>query len=230
MFLSFLLFLASNSWTIVLGDKSAHTVTLHLPQLLYLSVFICIFSAPLVLSPALMIRLFYFASPIYLSSGRVMVSFHNMMKLGAGMIVIAATVRYNTYFHPYLLADNRHYVFYIFRRTLLRFPPYSLYIPIPIYFAALCLVFLSLQGRVTVAWVLLWIAGTMGTLVGAGLIEFRYFILPWVFWRLHVDMKGWRGYAELAVFASVNLLTIRVFLYRGFAWENVPGQVQRFMW
>ena len=48
------------------------------------------------------------------------------------MAVMLVIVRYNTIVHPFTLADNRHYIFYIFR-ILLRHPLIK-YLAVPIYF------------------------------------------------------------------------------------------------
>ncbi|KAK4690375.1 hypothetical protein P7C71_g6399, partial [Lecanoromycetidae sp. Uapishka_2] len=45
---------------------------------------------------------------------------------------MTAAVRYNTIVHPFTLADNRHYMFYVFR-LLLRHPLIK-YLAVPIYF------------------------------------------------------------------------------------------------
>lgn len=48
------------------------------------------------------------------------------------MAVMLVLVRYNTIVHPFTLADNRHYMFYVFR-ILLRHPTIK-YLAVPIYF------------------------------------------------------------------------------------------------
>lgn len=47
------------------------------------------------------------------------------------MVVAVLAVRYNTIVHPFTLADNRHYVFYVFR-ILLRHPVVR-YLAVPVY-------------------------------------------------------------------------------------------------
>jgi len=167
-------------------------------------------------------------------------------------------VRHNTIIHPFTLADNRHYMFYVFRYTILRGGA-ARYALVPVY--ALCsrLCWQALSGCNPGAWgqgtdecnesasvadqggyisspfasermalssekvkagekedageagapkvdiigtldepeststvcpptstALLWLLATALSLVTAPLVEPRYFILPWVFWRLLV--------------------------------------------
>jgi alpha-1,2-glucosyltransferase len=54
----------------------------------------------------------------------------------SSLFVISAflAVHYNTIIHPYTLADNRHYVFYVFR--ILRQHPAIRYLAVPVYYAS----------------------------------------------------------------------------------------------
>jgi len=93
--------------------------------------------------------------------------------------------------------------------------------------------FAALRGKASIAWVLLWGLATIGTLIGAGLVEFRYFILPWTFWRLHAGRTvngAVNRWVETVWFATINVVTIFIFLNWGFEWEKEKGAVQRFMW
>jgi alpha-1,2-glucosyltransferase len=105
-----------------------------------------------------------------------------------------------------------------------------------------------------VSFVIVWLAATALSLVTAPLVEPRYFIIPWVMWRLHLppqptpavyrqqrpsDSKealraDWATYfplfLETAWFLAVNAVTGYVFLYKGFEWPQEPGAIQRFMW
>ena len=153
----------------------------------------------------------------------------------AAMGLMALIVRYNTIIHPFTLADNRHYMFYVFR--ILLHHPLIKYAVIPIYFsgAILCI---SALGRMPystttnvkqhpplensalsrrdngkhgipskqptdgktnnnnnnnddddgngTAFTLILILATSLSLITAPLVEPRYFILPWLLWRLHL--------------------------------------------
>lgn len=197
----------------------------------------------------------------------------------AGLAIASAialfVVHFNTIIHPFTLADNRHYVFYAFRYTILRHPLIK-YALAPVY--ALC-GWLALRGlagygaraassnppspqqsRVLAqapqpdgndtSFVLIWLIATALSLITAPLVEPRYFIIPWVIWRLHVpaapvkseseSSAGWRYWAfeghdhrlwlETIWFLGINAVTGYVFLTKGFEWPQEPGLVQRFLW
>ena len=244
-----------------------------------------------------------------------------LLPVTAGVAV--AVVKYNTIIHPFTLADNRHYMFYVFRYTirlpgLFRFyliAPYSLC-------AGLVLGALTLGDRTSSALatsffnhpflqppptvrktvpapgpsgskkksgvdneagssteakaappgnaphvlkarldevpsasqtaplttILLLFLATALSLVTAPLVEPRYFIIPWVMWRLHVPAwptsemspKLWRIplvhqvlrlgrvmdlrlLLETAWFCAVNYATMLIFITRPFQWFAEDG-------
>jgi alpha-1,2-glucosyltransferase len=200
-----------------------------------------------------------------------------------GLMLLA--VRFNTIIHPFTLADNRHYVFYVFR-ILLRHPGVK-YAAVPIYFASSWLVIdawgevpgideskvrrkMKQEGKwqdfsatmsvleepTRVSFVLIWLVATTLSLVTAPLVEPRYFIVPWLVWRMNIPVEsrreniyepseaGENGFAyqalswaasnrlwiETAWYLLINVVTCYVFLYKGFLWPQEPDKVQRFMW
>merc|ERR1712098_220218 len=63
------------------------------------------------------------------------------------------------------------------------------------------------------------------------LLEFRYFIIPFIFIRILMKPICWKSLAaESCLLTVINFATIYTFLFRTFAWESEPGQLQRFMW
>jgi alpha-1,2-glucosyltransferase len=198
-------------------------------------------------------------------------------------------VGYNTIIHPFTLADNRHYMFYVFRYTIRRsqLVRFSL---IGAYMLSGHLIWNRLagnpsaaQGRLTplvnrpfasvtsarkrdaqnedvpspataspaTSTALLWLGTTTLSLVTAPLVEPRYFILPWIFWRLLVPawptpstlperLRGTPGVdwlssvmrrvdltlaLETTWFVVINLATFWVFLYRPYQWRGADGQL-----
>ncbi|KAM0432913.1 hypothetical protein ACHAPT_004618 [Fusarium lateritium] len=153
---------------VVLGDKSNHVATIHLPQMLYIWPFFGFFSLPLLIPCALpfanaLIRVVTSKSsnsvaapavgkvagkgsksrssassssktpakapdtnPPALSTPLKVADFIFNSKilwpiyLLATILLSIVVVRYNTIIHPFTLADNRHYMFYIFRYTIRR--------------------------------------------------------------------------------------------------------------
>jgi alpha-1,2-glucosyltransferase len=91
----FILFVLMNDGQLVVGDRNAHKATVNLPQLFYFFGLVVIFAAPHWLSQI---------QPFLKTC---------LMKWRAILLTTALTagvIRYNTVVHPYLLADNRHYV------------------------------------------------------------------------------------------------------------------------
>lgn len=144
---------------------------------------------------------------------------------------MGAVVAVNTYYHPYLLADNRNFRFYLFRRTLLRYD-WAKFAAILVYFPAGWLLYTSLEHK-SVLWVFAYTVAVAGGLVGAGLVEFRYFVLGWVIWRLNLstqtDGNRVRRWGEIFWFLALDFWSAYVFFNWGFKWEQYED-LQRFMW
>ena len=279
---------------VVLGDKSNHIATIHTPQMLYVWAYILFFSSPIMLPSTLdqLYRFFTGSAGKAITSERHSSSLQlslNTSKLAyiisriflflalVGLALVA--VHFNTIVHPFTLADNRHYVFYVFR--ILRRHWLIKYAAAPVYIVCAWLAVNALgqdagyagqvssstaPGRpkeasraktsdasasirsttVTTSFVLIWVATTTLTLITAPLVEPRYYIMPWIVWRLHVfstppptsasegvssrskiELSLW---AETAWFLLINSVTGYMFLYKGFGWPQEPGAVQRFMW
>jgi alpha-1,2-glucosyltransferase len=132
--------------------------------------------------------------------------FRQTLTFTIATILAAGVIHYNTIVHPFTLADNRHYVFYIFR-ILLRHPAIR-YLAAPAYILCANIAIQALGGRkvthkstqrpkkeklaalsssgCTTSFVLIWLATTALSLITAPLVEPRYCIIPWIMWRLHV--------------------------------------------
>lgn len=264
---------------VVLGDKSNHTAGLHLSQMLYLWPFLVFFSWPLII-------------PQLAHLTQIQRRIPRLWLLLGIMTCMLAVVHYNTVVHPFLLADNRHYTFYVFK--LLRSRVWSWYAMIPVYFISAWLSIQALGSRMTysggpgmqgskgskgrrlstssgkgdvaklelecnrISFLIVWILSTSLSLVTAPLVEPRYYIIPWLIWRLHVPqptnvLKSTSFTApestmvsrvedilsiiakrtlwlELTWYMIINLVTCYVFLNYGFEWPQEAGNIQRFMW
>ncbi|OAQ98586.1 hypothetical protein LLEC1_08038 [Akanthomyces lecanii] len=340
---SFAAFIQWNG-SVVLGDKSNHVATIHLAQMLYIWPFFAFFSLPLLLPSGL--SFFNMTVSFFRTSSRSTLtqpeksrnndnSNHSVL-LGAAIrilhskilwpVYLAATgvlslavVRFNTVVHPFTLADNRHYMFYVFRYTIRRGSllrstlvlPYTLcrwmvwdalgghnswsglddqptaFVSYPFWTpsakvkrqtstfyprspdvastvearqaseAALKAhleqdsLYLSARS-VPSSMGLVWLLATALSLITAPLVEPRYFIIPWVVWRLMVptwrlqdhlrggllegketveavarwsssyDMRLW---LEGAWHMATNLATGYIFLYRPYVWKTEDGTV-----
>ncbi|KAF2150548.1 glycosyltransferase family 59 protein [Myriangium duriaei CBS 260.36] len=285
---------------VVLGDKSNHIATIHLPQMLYIWPYMLFFSFPLAYP--------YIIQGLFSLLGRISaigsLEFNLMFKrkdifprttpLLIFALIAGFIIYFNTIIHPFTLADNRHYMFYIFR--LLTHYRITKFLVIPVYAVGSWAIIQTLGapacvGMVAdkksgtasvkaertsdcdkagppparplrlnlavaregapVSFVLVWLVTTTLQLVTAPLVEPRYFILPWIMWRIRVPRAGQepqrgsekqslvqrmlyehdhRLWIETAWFLVVNAVTGYIFLYWGFEWVQEEGKVQRFMW
>ncbi|KAJ3152954.1 glucosyltransferase [Geranomyces michiganensis] len=208
---------------IVLGDRSNHIATIHIPQLYYFVSTVMGFS---VLSSDI--------------PGAVPAALHRFRTLRSSFTFVAATcalalfmcwtVREFTIEHPFLLADNRHYSFYVWkniyrRHELVRYAAVVGYLP------SMLVLGRKLALKQPVLLVLLYVVATTATLVPTPLLDFRYYVLPFLFFRLHVRSPSTVVLlAEAVAYAAVNLATVWLFGERPFRWASEPGARQRFMW
>ncbi|KAL2016327.1 hypothetical protein VTK56DRAFT_3868 [Thermocarpiscus australiensis] len=306
---------------VVLGDKSNHVATIHLAQMLYIWPFFAFFSGPLFIPSIFALITIPFrylqslrdrqpgASPrkrnqiatakTSTSSGTRSSALIDIPYALLTLLLSLAVVKYNTIIHPFTLADNRHYMFYIFRYTILRSPsrrvslvaaytlcrwlawdqlsrgstatdadadekPNNPQRNVPVqptpppssYSSSLAVLDTPIAGpasstRPSTSTALVWLLATSLSLITAPLVEPRYFILPWVFYRLLMpawpvpapseeDTTGscipawlWRVgrridlrlVLETVWFVAVNLGTMYMFLFRGFYWRGADGEV-----
>lgn len=211
-FVCFGAFMVWNHGTIVLGDQSHHQASLHLSHVNYFFAFALFFGAPVLVSHAY----------TRVSSRLVMLS----IALGA---LSTLAVRYGTVVHPFLLADNRHYTFYVWRRIINR-TSWSRYALVSIYTSSALLWYKALSVKQCTLWILGWCMATCLTLIPSPLMEPRYYLVPYMILRLYVPAppKIWL-YAEALWLVCINLGTIWVFGQHTFAWPQEAG-LQRFMW
>ncbi|XP_011869846.1 PREDICTED: putative Dol-P-Glc:Glc(2)Man(9)GlcNAc(2)-PP-Dol alpha-1,2-glucosyltransferase [Vollenhovia emeryi] len=210
--LAFVAFVAWNGG-IVVGDRTAHVATVHLCQLLYFAAFVSLFSWPYVL-------------PHWRACTRLLR--RRWILAGCAVALMAATVRLNTLVHPYVLADNRHYWFYVWNRFLGRRAAFR-YLPIPVYAASLFAMSRNvahLRFLTQINYVLC----VCAVLVPQLLVEPRYFILPYVFYRLNMKRpEGWQVCCESLTTLAINCAQFVIFANKVFYWEDQP-YAQRISW
>jgi alpha-1,2-glucosyltransferase len=131
------------------------------------------------------------------------------------IFTMTLAVHFNTIIHPFTLADNRHYIFYVFRLLILKHPLLK-FAAVPIHFICAWAVISTLgdaipstdistekpEGKISpppvasterspnatrTSFLLVYLISTTLSLITAPLVEPRYFILPWFIWRLHVQ-------------------------------------------
>jgi len=191
------------------GDKENHIASLHLAQILYIWPYFTFFSFPL-LYPYLLNAILPQASlPPAMRIGSTRSRLPHPMVAIPILIAMTAIVHYNTIIHPFTLADNRHYTFYVFR-LLLRHSMIK-YLVVPVYFISAWAVLIALGGQPNAheestfqstdprsvtkgetaggertSFLLIWLLATTLSLCTAPLVEPRYCIVPWLIWRMHI--------------------------------------------
>lgn len=210
----FILFVVFNKG-IVLGDKDAHQPKLHLAQLLYFLGFSSIFGTTWIFHMRILRRFLYFTIRSPLTA--VLVS-----------ALIIYLISFGRYAHPYLLADNRHVTFYIWRRILDRHNSYVPYVLTPIYLVSSFSIWHHLRFKGGKR-LLLFIFCTMLVTIPNGLLEPRYFIIPYILLRLQAETSFEGTILELIQQLAINTSMHYLFLHKTFQWTD-SQQVQRIMW
>eukprot|EP00668_Euglena_longa_P000278 GGOE01000371.1.p1 GENE.GGOE01000371.1~~GGOE01000371.1.p1 ORF type:complete len:448 (+),score=60.57 GGOE01000371.1:111-1346(+) len=208
---------------LALGDKANHEVRPHLAQLVY---FFAFFAAS---APGYPLALL-----LHALRGGVVPRWWVMaavLALGFGGVAL----QFSSFAHPFVLADNRHYVFYLWRRVLgHEVHRYTLLLPwscVGVATACACLDGYSLLVRA------MFIGCLSACLATCPLVEFRYFIIPHAL--LYIlpllrpptvgDLFRRRAHqVNACAGAVVNAVTLYLFLYRPFTAPD--GTEGRFMW
>ncbi|KAF8048458.1 hypothetical protein N665_2507s0007 [Sinapis alba] len=207
---------------IVLGAKEDHVVSPHFAQIMYFSLVSAIFTAPLHLSvaqPKNMLQELRQNWPLSLLL--------TLVALTAGF----ASVHFFSLAHPYLLADNRHYPFYLWRK-IINVHWLMKYMLVPVYVYSWFSILSLLAKNRRKIWVLVYFLATCAVLVPTPLIEFRYYTIPFYIFMLHTSVRNSGRATWLltgTIFVGINVFTMGMFLFRTFKWSHEDG-VQRFIW
>lgn len=216
----FIIFLIANRG-IVLGDRDAHFSVFHPPQILYFGLFSFTFGFPWIATKENLIQFFDAIRS-------------NKLKTTITTSAIFGSLYLSCHVHPYLLADNRHFTFYVWRRFLgCPTSPFSRSILLtPLYAFSLCTIISTLRTKDTL-WRYFFSICLCISIVPQKLLEFRYFVVPFMIWRLNIPNNHQSNHFQLTVEfvlnCFVNILTIYLFLYKTFKWPS-STETQRFMW
>ncbi|KAF0982571.1 hypothetical protein FDP41_011501 [Naegleria fowleri] len=226
----FILFVVWNGGLTV-GDKSNHIAITHVSQFFYFFVFSC------VMEPGLLIhRCLKWKQEV-----------KNWKGFTLSLIILtplcAALSYYFSYVHIFMLSDNRHYIFYLWRKFFkIHISPtiqlkYCI-IYSPIYVACLLLIYSEIRKQRSLIWTIVFICCTALNLIPLPLVEFRYFIVPFLLMNLnlkHVDssleikhMHTRVDIINMVWYLLINGITIYIFLYKPFTGPD--GNEARFMW
>ena len=105
LFIAFLLFFVRNGYSVVLGDRENHSISLHFMQICYFSVFFC----------TVFIDDIVFKCYQAMRNPSALFTRWNLICYLLCLFFSGICVHKFTIIHPFLLADNRHFVFYIFK-------------------------------------------------------------------------------------------------------------------
>ena len=212
-----------------MGDRSNHAMVLHFAQIGYFTLFGVSYLAILHRPAACINALCDLASSVLRKPILSLMIFSGCVAL----------LWYGSPIHPFILADNRHYTFYIWKAFFRRFRLAKL-VMLPVYVAAAWLIGRALRRRsgdaalatsppVSSLWLLGYLLALCLALVPAHLVEPRYFLVPFLVLHVHAEPMP-AGHTWLLVLASIlaNILTIGIFLFRPFVWPD--GSIARFMW
>ncbi|KAK6146922.1 hypothetical protein DH2020_017834 [Rehmannia glutinosa] len=219
VFVAFVAFVCWNG-SIVLGAKDAHSVSPHFPQLLYFGMVSALFMFPVHFTlgqAAFLFRQF--------CKSKLLSFFQWFMSLIIGFL----SVQFFSIAHPYLLADNRHYTFYLWRK-LINHHWSTKYLMVPLYVYSWLSIISNLAKNQKKLWVLVYFFACAASLIPAPLIEFRYYTIPFFFMVLHTNITDNKSWVLMGIlYFCINCFTMFMFLFRPFSWKH-EGGTQRFIW
>lgn len=200
--------------SIVVGDKDSHTATLHLPQLLYFLLFYGVFGIPYVLMKLMSTLKLLFRNKL-------------LSVLIAGVFLFA--VHYNTEVHPYILADNRHYTFYIWNRWYGKYD-YAKYATVPLYVFLLFSLYDNLKDQNCISFLLPYSMSLFLALALQRLVEIRYFLIPYIILRLRFVRPSLETVLlEFVWYVILNVITFYIFFTKEIVWSDF-SEFQRIIW
>lgn len=198
---------------IVIGDRTAHIATIHICQIFYFSMFVSLFSWPYTISKLRVCWQFFREYWVY----------SNCI-----VVLMIAIIYFNTLVHPYVLADNRHYWFYLWNRFIGRYTAFK-YLLIPIYYVSLFAIWQNIS-HLRFLTQINYIFCLCIVLIPQLLVEPRYFILPYIFYRLHMKRPHkWQICLESFTTLAINIFQFLIFTNKVFYWKDQP-YAQRISW
>lgn len=213
IFTSFITFVFLNG-SIVLGDKKAHEATIHIPQMFYFLVFYGIFGLPFVIAKL--------TATFKLILG-------NKLKILVLALLFLAIVHLNTIAHPYLLADNRHYTFYVWNRWYGKYN-YAKYASVFLYIFLITNLYANLKDQNCISFLLPYSICVFIVLSLQKMIEIRYFLIPYIVLRLRfAKSSGWVVFGEFLWYIILNVATFYLFFTKEIIWKNFDYP-QRLIW
>lgn len=203
-----------------IGAKDAHAVSLHFAQVMYFGLVSTLAMAPVHFSWGQATRIFE-----SLWRNRPLSFLQVLLAICASFL----SVHFFSMAHPYLLADNRHYPFYLWRKVINAHWSMK-YLLVPLYTYSWLSIFSVLGRSQKRIWIVAYFLATAAVLVPAPLIEFRYYTVPFYLLMLHSNVTDNQNWFLMGfLYVVTNIFTMSMFLFRPFHWDHEPG-IQRFIW
>ena len=223
----FLSFVVHNDFSIVLGDKSHHSMCIHLAQINHLLIFSLIFF------PAYNLKVLRNLNKL-INNGRKAVRFILIF-----CVIMSFVLLFNkfSYTHDFILSDNRHYVFYYFKKIYLKDNiRYALLIYISFTYSIIINDNLKL---VKDNKIISWFICSLLCLIPSKLVEVRYFVPCYVIFIILVNYNK-ETYEDLyqnlfhwfniLAHVIINGITIYIFLFKPFENKYMENEISRFMY
>jgi alpha-1,2-glucosyltransferase len=223
----FISFLIKNNFSVVLGDKSHHEMVFHLAQINHILIFSLIFF------PMLNYKTLRNVNKILTTkkkTARFLLIF---------FIITFAVFQFNkfSYIHDFILSDNRHYIFYYFKKIYLKDNiRYALLVYVSFTYSIIINDNLNLlkDNRIISLIICAFLS-----LVPSKLVELRYFTPVYIifnilinynkenFGDLHQYIFNW---FNIIVQFVINCITIYIFLFKQFENKFMQNEISRFMY
>lgn len=211
--IGFLLFVFING-SIVVGDKTAHKAAIHVPQMFYFTLFYAVFSIPYVLN-----NLKNVITKIY----------SNKLLFILTVIFCMIIVHYNTLVHPYLLADNRHYTFYIWNKFYGKYW-FAKYIFVPLYVFLILSFSSNVKDSVNAGFSISFFICLFVSVALQRMIEIRYFFIPFIILKMRFDNSKLSIIVfDLIISLILNAITLKIFFTKEIIWTDFDD-IQRLIW
>ena len=223
----FIIFIIFNNFSIVLGDKTNHSIVLHLAQINHLFIFSLLFF------PTINFKVFRNLNKL-LNSRKKAARFVLLFLL---LLLFVLICNRFSYVHDFILSDNRHYIFYYFKKIYLKDNlRYALLLYISLAFSIIINdnVKLLKDNRI-----ISWLICSILCLAPSKLVEMRYFSPCFIILLILVNNNKESiddlyqilfNYWNVVAHLIINGITFYVFLFKPFENKFMDNEISRFMY
>eukprot|EP01040_Poterioochromonas_malhamensis_P010342 gene10342-11249_t len=230
--IGFVIFVAVNG-SIVVGDKDNHVAGIHSAMVSH-----GIFLSALIFLPVTLDEIRQTTLPMkqyFMNTWKIsQIKTITWITLTSVAFLVGIMMVYGSKSHPFLVSDNRHYTFYLWRRVL-QHSHHRVKIGI-IYFGLSFLYFLNLTRYHSPYWLLVYLIAVILVLIPTPLLEPRYFTQVVIISLLnHPAQDEEKRRSNLPIFQLlviisfllINILLLYIYVYKAFHWHD--SSIARFM-